>query len=162
MVSHVSSVSINFSSVSSPSSFPFPFTPCFGCTIGFRFFFLLFFFSVQSSCERSNNCRWQGSIRFLFGVDSLLGRKQYLQRIPFHRFSKCHESANPRFVEVFNSYYLAERAANIIGHRIRGGREKHVVRKTELGPREMCGYKDLELRIKCTLCDASGKIWTCQ
>lgn len=158
MVSHVSSVSINFSSVSSPSSFPFPFTPCFGCTIGFRFFFLLFFFRFSRVAKGATIVDDKDQFDSYSESTPLLGRKQYLQRIPFHRFSKCHESTNPRFVEVFNSYYLAERAANIIGHRIRGGREKHVVRKTELGPREMCGYKDLELRIKCTLCDASGKI----
>jgi len=38
VVSHVSSVSINFSSVSSPSSFSFPFTPYFECTLSFKFF----------------------------------------------------------------------------------------------------------------------------
>lgn len=75
VVSHVSSVSINFSSVSSPSSFLFPFTPCFGCTISPGF-------SDQSSCKKEQQLPMTGSIRFLFGFDFYFGRK-YLQWVLF-------------------------------------------------------------------------------
>ena len=40
---------------------------------------------------------------------------------------------------------LAERAVNIIASRIRGGRGKYVVRKTELGPREYVAIKIWEV-----------------
>lgn len=133
VVSHVSSVSINFSSVSSPSSFLFPFTSCFDrCTIGPGF-------SDQSQLRKEQQLSMTGSIRsrlFLFKFDSYLVENNIYNELfsISSQMSRIHKSQIRRGIIMLISRTRSEHYYWSSDSR---GREKHVVRKTELGPRDV-------------------------